>query len=403
MLRFLGVPVAWHNLTHDPWRFGLFSLGIGFAVVLMFLQNGFRNALLDSNLLLIRHLDADLVLVSPQRITLGAREPFWRRRLYQAAAAPGVARVEPLYVEYHFSLLRHPAADPKDRQPARAIRVIGIDPDTQFLELPELKQDPNLLRRLKRPDRVLFDRLSKQAFEGDGSVFGPMTIGTETELAGRRVEVAGVFDLGSDFSAEGTVIVSAQTFAELLRRPYYPGDPLEEVEFGLIKLKEGEDLEAVRAAVRALLPADEVEVLTRDEWGGREKGFWLAFTPIGVVFGFGMLMGLAVGLVICTQILTSDVADHLPEYATLRAMGYTNYYLAGVVLQEAMLLAVAGFVPGLAASWLLFRLLEWMTGLPMELNAERIGFVLFLTAAMCAASAIFAVQRAMQADPAEVF
>lgn len=403
MFRFLGVPVAWHNLTYDPWRFGLFSVGIAFAVVLMFVQNGFRNALLDSNLLLIKHLNADLVLVNPQRATLGIREPISRRRLYQAGSVEGVRQVAPLYLEYHLSLFRHAEANSDQRKPTRPIRVIGIDPDSDTLNLPALEQNPSLLGQLKQHDRILFDRRGKPAADGRGTVFGLVGTGTQTDLAGRHVEVAGTFELGSDFAAEGTVIVSANTFAELLRRPYYPGDPLDEIELGLIRVERPAELEKVRAAVRSRLPAEEVEVLTLEELASRETAFWLDFTPIGVVFGFGMLMGLAVGLVICTQILTSDVADHEAEYATLRAIGYTNWYLGGVVLQEGMLLAVAGFLPGLVTSWLVFRVLEWMTGLPLELNAERIGFVLLLTVGMCAVSAIFAVQRAMQVDPAEVF
>jgi putative ABC transport system permease protein len=110
-----------------------------------------------------------------------------------------------------------------------------------------------------------------------------------------------------------------------------------------------------------------------------------------------------VGMVICYQVLSSDVADHLAEYATLKAIGYPNRYLGMVVLQEALLLAVAGFVPGLACSWLLYQLLSALTDLPMELTWFRIGFVLFLTIVMCAASGLLALRKALEVDPAEVF
>src|SRR4051812_23597619 len=123
------VPLAWANLTHDRWRFVLFSLGIAFAVVLMFVQYGFRNALLDSNFLLIDHLNADLVMVSQRGASIAFRESFARHRLEQAVAVPGVASVHPLYIEYYLSQLRNVATDVAERQPGRAIRVVGVAPD----------------------------------------------------------------------------------------------------------------------------------------------------------------------------------------------------------------------------------------------------------------------------------
>jgi putative ABC transport system permease protein len=175
------------------------------------------------------------------------------------------------------------------------------------------------------------------------------------------------------------------------------------VEYGLVRLKHPEDRERVRESIEALLPRDEVLVLTREELEEHEMNFWLTFTPIGVVFGFGMLMGFAVGTVICVQILSSEVSDQLAQYATLRAIGYTRTYLAFTVLQEAMILAVFGFFPGWAISWVVFKSLQYATGLPMDLSLPRVGFILVLTLIMCGISGIGAALSAMQADPAEVF
>src|SRR6516164_9869103 len=128
-MRRFNVPLAWLNLTHDRRRFVLFSLGITLAVVLIFVQYGFRNALLDSNVLLIQKLNADLAVVSGRRAALPFRASFARHRLYQIADLEGVRSVHPLYMEYYLSLVRNPAEPPSKRPPDRPIRVIGIDPE----------------------------------------------------------------------------------------------------------------------------------------------------------------------------------------------------------------------------------------------------------------------------------
>ncbi len=406
MKRFFGVPLAWLNLTNDWRQFALFSAGIGFAVTLMFVQYGFRNALLDSNVLLIEKFNADLVLVSRAHSTLAIREAFSRHRIAQAASVPGVASAYPLYIEYNLSTIG--TTQPADqREPRRTIRVIGVDPDANLLKFPELaspSQPGSLAGELKVQGRALYDRKSKRPNEDRSrSVFGPLAPGIDTELAGQQIHLVGGFDLGSDFGAEGTLIVSAETFGELLRRPYVLGGPLDEVEVGLVKLAKGADRKEVKRALQAVFAEGDVDVLTKDELMDRERDFWLDQTPIGFVFGFGMVMGFVVGMVICYQVLSSDVADHLAEYATLKAIGYPNRYLSKVVLQEAMFLAAAGFVPGLVQGLVLYELLSWMTDLPMRLTPFRVGFILFLTMAMCAGSGLLALRKAQAVDPAEVF
>jgi putative ABC transport system permease protein len=225
-----------------------------------------------------------------------------------------------------------------------------------------------------------------------------------TELAHRDLELVGSFNLGFDFGAEGTLVVGYETFADYLRRPIFPGWHFEEVELGLIRLESGKDPFAVRDALRAALQTEgDVDVVTRDELRNREIQYWIENTPIGFTFGFGMWMGFLVGLVICFQILTSDVKDHLPQYATLRAIGYPNGYLTWVVFQEALLLAVVGFMPGWLVSWGVYRWLAWSSGLPMRLTWDRILCVLGLTVGMCLLSGLAAIREVKNADPADVF
>ena len=405
-------PLAWCNLTHDRVRFGLFVLGITFAVVLMFVQLGFRNALLDSNTQLHSRFNADLVLVSPNRQALAMREPFPRRRLQQAASVSGVRSAHALYLENAIGQLRDTNPDLANRLPTRGIRVIGVDPDAHLLTLPELDpaDDRSQVERLRVPGTALFDRRAKSEGTKGGlkqTSYGPLAEGTVTDLTGRKVEFVGSFDLGTDFTADGTLIVSEQTFLELLRKPYTFGTASADVDIGLIRLEPGTDRAAAKRDILAALATGEtdadVDVFTIDEIKDREKSFWLSNTPIGFAFGFGMFMGFAVGLVICYQILSGDVSDHLPEYATLKAMGHGNRYLAWVVLQESLILAVAGFAAGFFISWGAYALLSASTGLPMTMTPMRVGSLFLATVALCVASGLIALVSLLKADPADVF
>ncbi len=404
----LRVPLAWSNLTFDRRRFLLFSLGIAFAVVLIFVQYGFRNALLDSNVLLLQKWNAELAIVSARFSALPFPESFARHRLTPIAGVPGVRSVHPLYLEYYLSLVRNPDEPPRSRPPNRPIRVIGLDPKAYLLKFPELDPAPDApgsrVKELQQLGRALFDRRGKTNIHNRGeSLYGAMLPGVETDLAGRRIRIVGEIDLGSDFGTDGTLIMSEESFIELLRRPYSPGDPRAEVEIGLVRLDPTADPRAVQRAIRDAFPEGDLEVLTIDELMERERRFWLGSTPIGFVFGLGMGLGFIIGLVICYQILSSDVADHMAEYATLRAIGYRNRYLSMVVIQQALLMAASGFLPGMAVSWVIYRWLGYLTSLPMWMTPGRIAFVLGLTILMCAGSGLLALRKAQQVDPAEVF
>jgi putative ABC transport system permease protein len=403
-------PLAWCNLTHDPLRFALFVLGITFAVILMFVQLGFRNALLDSNTQLHDKLRCDLVLVSPSRQTLALRETFPRRRLDQARSAAGVTEVYPLYLEGAIGLLRDTNADPNLRQPARGIRAIGVDPTAHLLDMPELRPDSPQARAIQERGSILFDRRSKPDPDRPGqSVYGPLAEGIETDLTGTNVRLVGSFELGTDFTTDGNAVMSEETFLDALRRPFtFPSaSPAANLDLGLIRIAPGADPQKVKEAVRQAVstgePDPDVEVYTVAELRDREKAFWLSNTPIGFAFGFGMFMGFAVGLVICYQILSGDVTDHLPEYATLKAIGHTNGYLAWVVIQEALILAVAGFAVGLGVSWGAYELLTATTGLPMRMTPDRAVSVFAATVVMCCLSGLVALVSLLRADPADVF
>jgi putative ABC transport system permease protein len=378
----LGLPI----LIHNPRRLAVSVSGVVLAAVLMFTQTGFRDAMYDSQTELVRRLDGDLMIVNKLKYLLYSPEPFPSSRIEQVRACPGVAGAYPLYVETE----RAAWHNDKDGT-SRPIRVLGVNPDDPVFDFPQVRAHA---QDLKRPDTVLFD-------EGSRDYYGRPGPGTHTELSRRRVEVVGTFRLGTDFLADGNVIMGDRNFVR-----YYPDPPgmgyLSRVEFGVVRVASGVSVRAVQEELQRRLPGD-VLILTKGELIDLEKNYWANNTAIGYIFPLGMMVGLFIGVLICFQILFSNVSSYLPQFATLKAMGFSDRFLIGVVLQQALFLAVLGFVPAAGLAWVLFRLVGGGTGLLMYLNVWRLAFVLFLTMGMCMVAGVAAVRGVLRADPAEVF
>lgn len=380
------IPLAWLQLTQAKGRLIAAVAGIAFTVTFSLVQLAFQDALYTSVTLLYSHLNADLVLVSPRYQCIVATENFPEARLYQALAFDEVESVSPLYMS--MAQWKNPVGH-RDRQ----IFVIGFKPRPGVFDLPGVESS---LGQIAEPDKVLFD-------EGSRPEFGPVADGVRkngsvtTELSHRRVEVVGLFRVGANFANDGNVITSDTNFLRLV-----PYRKFGIVDVGLIKLKPGADAEATRIKIAAALPGD-VTVLTRSGLLEREKKFFGSSLPVGFFFLTSVLMGLIVGAVIVYQILYSDVSEHLSEYATVKALGYSDGYLFWVVLQEALILSVLGFPPGLLLSLGVYQIARSATLLPIAMTALRIGFVYLLTVAMCGLAGALAMRRLQYADPADIF
>ncbi|MGF1569072.1 MAG: ABC transporter permease DevC [Nodosilinea sp.] len=378
------IPLAWYNLLHDRSRLLVATAGVTFAVLLMFMNLGFLGALVSTTINFYDQFNGDLFLVSPQSLEISSTKAFPRERLYQAAGIEGVKRVMPLYTEY--ALWKNP-----ETQVSRAMFVYGFNPSDPIFLMPELNT-PEGIRALQQPNTTFIDRLSRPEF-------GPQTVGLETEADRRQITIVGQYDLGGGFAADGTLIMSDQNF-----RRYFDPRPLNQVNLGLIVLEPGADPQKVKASLREQLPAD-VDIYTKAEIVANESRFWIQTTSIGFIFGLGVLVSFVVGTVIVYQILYTDIRDHLREYATLKAIGYGGGYLFKVVLQEAGILALMGYVPGLILALGLYELALNATAgsLPMKMTLFRVVFVFTLTMVMCSLSGLISVRKAVMADPAEVF
>jgi putative ABC transport system permease protein len=386
------VPLAWQNLTYDRRRLTVAVCGIGFAVVLMFMQTGFKNALFDSTVQILQDLDADIVLVAKGRYALPASHTFPISRIYQTRSCEGVRAAYPLYIERTRASWKQPDCR------AYPIRVIAYDPADPVLLMPEIAQ---YAEALKQPGAVLIDRKNKSLYAPAG-LQTPWNEWRDVTLAGKAIHLVGEFQLGTDFANDGNLLMSVENFAWFFPSRAMGTDPLEVVDLGVVRLQAGADPYVVKQLLASELP-DDVVVLTKAEMVARERNFWSRSTPVGYIFLLGAVIGFLVGVIICYQIIQSDVADHMPEFATLKAMGYRNRYFIGFVLLESVYLSLLSFVPGALVSYALYEALAHSTGLLMILNVPRAAFVLLLTLAMCIASGMMAMRKVVAADPASLF
>jgi putative ABC transport system permease protein len=381
-----GIPIGWLQLKREKLRFAVALLGVSFAVILILMQLGFREALFNSAVRVHDALDCDLVLLSREQSYIVEPRSFSQRRLYQARGVAGVAAVTPVYLGV--GMWKNP-----ETHGNRALFALGVDPAQRALRLPAVVAQQDAI---VREDDVLFDELSRPEY---GPVAERVRAGAPfvAEFNNRELRVAGLYQLGTSFGIDGSIVTSETNFLRL-----FPNRERGLIELGLVRVTPGVDPRLVRDAIRAEL-ADDVLVLTLAEFRAKEIAYWDSATPIGYVFSFGVVVGMVVGGIIVYQILFADVNDHLPEYATLKAMGYSNAFLAGVVIQQAVVLAVLGFLPAVAISMGLYRVSGDATRLPLEMTQDRAVLVLGLTVAMCVLSALMALRKVRSADPAEIF
>ncbi|MGK7942435.1 MAG: ABC transporter permease DevC [Crocosphaera sp.] len=382
----MKIPLAWLQLSREPLRLLVALAGIGFADILMFMQLGFKEALFESNTRIHGNLLADIVIISSQSKALHDLKSFPRRRLYQSLSLEEVESIAPAYI------YGGPWKNPETGK-ERIILVVGFNPSQPVLNFPEVNQQ---LDQLKLGNTVLFDRVSRPEFGPIVDLFGEGNT-VKTELNGQEVRVGGLITVGASFAADGNVIVSAETWLRL-----FPNRDRNDISLGVIRLKSGTDTEEVRQKLLTIMPND-INILTRQEFVDLEKNYWATATPIGFIFIIGTIMGFFVGIIIVYQVLYTDVSNHLPEYATLKAIGYSQNYLLGVVFQSALILALLGFIPGLGISLGLYGLTKNATQLPITMTVSRSVSVLILTISMCAFSGVLTVRRLQDADPADIF
>ncbi|MEO0927423.1 MAG: ABC transporter permease DevC [Cyanobacteria bacterium J06643_13] len=379
-------PLGWAQLSHQKVRMIVAVSGIAFADILIFMQLGFYNSIFGGVTRLNENLAGDVYIVSSRSKFMDDGQTFDRRHLYQAAAVEGVTSASPFYYSHAGWV------NPWNKKVTN-VAVLAFDPARPVLNLPDVNQQ---IDQIKLPDKVLVDRQARPDLGAISKAYDSGETVT-TEISGRRISVGGMFDFGSTLFVEGFLVTSDWNYLRL-----YGADSIENVKVGVLKVAEGENPATVKARVKTSLP-DIVSVMTHEEFVAAEKEFWDENHPAGTIFNFGVAMGFVVGVVIVYQVLFADVNDHLAEYATLKAMGFPDKSLLVIVFQEAIILAVLGFIPGFGVSIGMYALLEGLTQMPLAMDSEVAARVFVLTLTMCLISSAIAIRKLQSADPAEVF
>jgi putative ABC transport system permease protein len=371
------------NLRYDRTRLFVGISGVAFAVLLVFINLGFLGALVNTAGLVYNQLDADVYLISPLSLNGTSTKPFPRERLYQAASHPEVSKAMPLYIGYQ------PWRNTETNE-ENFILSFGFNSKDQPFLLPEV-QSASAIQALNEPNTVFFDQRSLPKY-------GAQTLGLKTELNKRAVTINGLFSLGGGLAAEGTLLMNDQNFLR-----YFSPRTLERLDLGLLKLKPGADATAVVRSLRQGFPAD-VTVFTKNEMIQRDQQYWLETTAVGFIFTLGVGVALIVGAAIVYQILYADVAKNFKEYATLKAVGFRNRFLVSMILQEALLLGMMGFVPGLILALGSYQLILLATNsaIPMTMPIDRVVTVFGLSITTCLLSGVLALRKILTADPASV-
>jgi putative ABC transport system permease protein len=371
--------LTWRNLADNPVRTLVAVAGVCFAVALLFMQLGFRAGVGRIANLVLGALDFDIVLTSPNYVMLTQAQTIPRRRLFQASANPDVERVMPLYVS------RQNWRNTEKRY-FRSVVVIGIRPSDEVVRNRDLEAQRSMLAV---DDTMLVDSLTRPDV-------GPRHSSLITQVGPLNLKILGEFTIGPGFET-GMIVVSDKTFSRL-----YGGWPLDQVHMGLVKVRRGADPRKVADELARDLPAD-VRVVTQDAIEDYEEEYWVTNTATGIIFGSGVAVALLFGIVIIYQVLSLEVNSRLPEYATLKAMGFSDGYLARVVLQQAVFMAVLSYIPGFLIALVIYATARFVTNLPITMTLERAIGVFFATLIMCSFSGLMAIRFLRRADPVDLF
>jgi putative ABC transport system permease protein len=369
--------LAFRNLVHDRVRLAVTLVGILFSIVLVAVQLGLylgASKMITAN---IDRANADLW------ITIYGAKSFedggmllTPRERHQALATPGVKAVIPLVVR--FAEWRKPEGG------STRVVIVGTDAEDGALAPWDLVKGS--WEDIKAPEAVAVD----QTYLNELGIKG---VGDTAQIATGRVRVRALTDGIRSFTQ------SPYTYTTLNRARALFGEG-DGTTFYLVQLEPGANVDKVRQDLERRLEG--AEVLTKQEFRDRSLKQWLFRTGAGVALIGGALLGSLVGTVIVAQTLYSSTKDHLSEFATLRALGSSAGYIHQVILAQAGISAVIGYLLGISIA-LAILVLSKDTALPLVMTPGLAFWLFTLTVGMCAISALSAIVKVTKIDPATVF
>jgi putative ABC transport system permease protein len=369
--------LAWRNLIHDKVRLAVTLTGIVFAVVLIVVEFGLFLGFMTTTSSLIDQSGADLWIIAERVPYIELGIPFSERKLSAVLATPGVAEARK-YVARFTQWQR-----PDGRQ--ENVQVAGFNLDGTLGR--PWNVVAGTIHDLEAPDAIFVDELYREKL-------GVTRIGQVVEIRGHRARVVGFTRGIRAFTTAPYIFTSfknAQNYASLRE---------DQTLYVLVKVAQGVAVEDVRRALAARL--NDVDVVTNSEFSRMTRFYWLFTTGAGLAVLLAALLGLVVGVVVVAQTIYATTMDHIREYGTLKAMGATNRYLYGVILQQAIISAAIGYALGMAASWFVVRGSE-KGGAAILLPPPMVVGMLGLTIGMCVVAALVSIKKVTRLDPALVF
>jgi putative ABC transport system permease protein len=379
------LPIRWLQLTHKRGRFFAALSGVAFANVLVLVQLGIMNSMATATLRPYDFFTADIMISAADANALSEGSNVARQWMLQAFADPDVTAGMGLFV----------GNAPWDRGTRDiSLTTFGIDPGQPGFVAPQIADGIALLQV---QDVAILDRLARGLPPEDAAAIRPQTPLT-FETQDRTLTMLDTFAGGGGFGGDGYIFVSDQTFLAM-----FPARRSAAPDHILLRLRHGADVEVVATRLRTLISDDTLRVRSYADAAQEDLRYQQTRRPTGIIFGFGVLIGVLVGLVIVFQVLSADVADHLREYATFKAMGYGPRFFLGIVVEEALVLGLLGFLPGLAVGTAILTLMGKATTLPLAMTPGMAVTVFLGTVVFSVLSGVIATRRLASADPAELF
>ena len=379
------LPIGWLQLTHNRTRFAAALAGVAFANVLVFVQLGIMNSMGAATLRPYAFFQPDVMISAGDANSMTDGGNVARQWLLQALADPDVANGMGLFI----------ANVPWDRGDKDiSLTTFGIDPAKPAFLSPEIAGDLSLLQV---QDAAILDRLARGLGKDEAAAIRPQSpLAFETQS--RTITAYATFAGGGGFGGDGYMLVSDQTFLSM-----FPARSSTAPDHILLTLRPGANPAAVIARLKALISDQSLRIRIYAQAAEDDLRYQQTKRPTGIIFGFGVLIGVLVGLVIVYQVLSTDVADHLREYATFKAMGYGPRFFLGVVFEEALVLGILGFVPGLIVGTTILTVMGSITTLPLAMTPSMAASVFVGTIVFSALSGAIATRRLAAADPADLF
>jgi putative ABC transport system permease protein len=374
------VPLAWRILTYDKRRSALALIGIFMAILLVFVELGFFYAVPRGGLLLYDNMRFDLLLASNEYEFQAQPGSFPLSQLDRIRTAPQVQSATPIYFGFGKWKSGEGGLWPD-------VFVIGSDPASHIFVPDSINEQTNVL---ERADTVLVDSQTRP-------MFGPLDTGRIVNISDHNVTIGGRYSLGTGFMGLGVVMSSPANFGRL-----FPLRGLGIVNLAAIQLKNGIDPDSAATDLRKLIGTG-AQIFTHRELVAHETAYWTTRTSVGIIFGSGLLISFVVGIMIVYQIVSAQVSRQLPQFATLKAIGYPDRALAATVSAMSLLIVIIGFIPALAAALGLYSLIRQQTLLPVTMSEMRLLAVFAAALGMALISALLSIGGLRRAAPADVF